>query len=658
MKALVLPPTAALGAFTTQVVRITTIGASFAPQLELVGGSAAVASWTVEETGAVVGGLTPTIAFGSAAVRHVRLAVTNNGADAMGDVTTFNLGFDNADDTGFYAMGVAYNKAPEAVSAIENVNVMRNLVRFAATHTPVAGHFDFTGMASLQFIELYGSNVEGVTLNGCVSLRRLTVELGNCPYLDLNPVAATLRDLRAAHMQGGELTFATLTAPMAQQYHQCIRDQRVINRPADTLLPVIMEEWIWNTAQGGAYHSISTMGASLNAHDNAYVSADMAGRAPAFSGSALDMNNNLLTSINLTGCPGFTYIDLSRNAFNQAAIDGIFAVVNGFNTSNGIINLSNNVAPGLAGQGHANALQLRGWAVTCDAPPPAAPTSTAAPAIPAAALIGDILTCTRGLWSGFPTGYTYQWKLDGVPIVGQTTDTYQVVAGDATHNLSCTVTATNATGSTSADSNAVTVSAATGPSTLVFSDDFETGDLSKWNAPETLSGSPLVIATTGASHAHAGTYGLHFSTGAGGAALIRHVDLGWTVYDVLLKFWFRVNTAPAGSTTVVLFRDPGGQSLWEIGYNGASPGQMSLSAYGPSGSVPAITKTTITTGVWHQVEVRVNNAVSGTARFVYDGTTVGSYSGDLSRPNPATQLQFWADGPNTQIAFDDIELYH
>ena len=86
----------------------------------------------------------------------------------------------------------------------------------------------------------------------------------------------------------------------------------------------------------------------------------------------------------------------------------------------------------------------------------AAPTSSAAPSIPAAGHTGDKITCNAGTWTGSPT-FTFAWTRDGTAIASQTGSTYTLVDADAGHTIRCRVTAHNAGGDSAAiDSNALT----------------------------------------------------------------------------------------------------------------------------------------------------------------------------------------------------------
>ncbi len=88
-------------------------------------------------------------------------------------------------------------------------------------------------------------------------------------------------------------------------------------------------------------------------------------------------------------------------------------------------------------------------------PDTSGPANLVAPAVTGTLTNGSTLTSTTGTWTGLPS-YTYQWKRDGAVISGQTASTYTYAsATDDGRYITCTVTATDATGSGSATSNAV-----------------------------------------------------------------------------------------------------------------------------------------------------------------------------------------------------------
>ena len=86
------------------------------------------------------------------------------------------------------------------------------------------------------------------------------------------------------------------------------------------------------------------------------------------------------------------------------------------------------------------------------------PVNTTAPAVTGTGAVGNTLSCTQGNWTYVPTSYAYQWLRDGANIAGAISATYLLVAADSTHSIACSVTATNAAGSTVAPlSNAIAV---------------------------------------------------------------------------------------------------------------------------------------------------------------------------------------------------------
>lgn len=179
-----------------------------------------------------------------------------------------------------------------------------------------------------------------------------------------------------------------------------------------------------------------------------------------------------------------------------------------------------------------------------------APTSTAAP------VSNATLTCSPGAWSGTPPpSFTYQWKRNGVAISGATANTY--VLQDADENVKCTVTATNASGSSSADSNVVAFGRtgirvrvgdawfpSSGPSgTVLWEDDFERTSVlgttpQKWGNIEepTGTGHQATLSTT---HARDGAKSLRTELRSGEVTSQGHSRM------MLLDFLYPTGTYPA-----------------------------------------------------------------------------------------------------------------
>jgi len=88
----------------------------------------------------------------------------------------------------------------------------------------------------------------------------------------------------------------------------------------------------------------------------------------------------------------------------------------------------------------------------------AAPVNTAPPTISGTPTVGQTLTAANGTWSNTPTSYDYQWlrcNATGgscVNVANGTQKTYTLVGADANHTMRVKVTATNADGSSSAQS--------------------------------------------------------------------------------------------------------------------------------------------------------------------------------------------------------------
>ena len=96
-------------------------------------------------------------------------------------------------------------------------------------------------------------------------------------------------------------------------------------------------------------------------------------------------------------------------------------------------------------------------------PTPPAPINTALPTINGTAQQGDTLATSNGSWSNNPTGYSYQWQDCNSSggscsnITSATSSSYTVAAADENHTIDVVVTATNAGGSTIANSAATSL---------------------------------------------------------------------------------------------------------------------------------------------------------------------------------------------------------
>ena len=70
------------------------------------------------------------------------------------------------------------------------------------------------------------------------------------------------------------------------------------------------------------------------------------------------------------------------------------------------------------------------------------PVNSVLPAITGTKTQGQTLTCSSGTWSKSPS-YSYQWRRDGVAIIGATASTRVLALADVGALMSCTVKAIN-----------------------------------------------------------------------------------------------------------------------------------------------------------------------------------------------------------------------
>lgn len=100
-------------------------------------------------------------------------------------------------------------------------------------------------------------------------------------------------------------------------------------------------------------------------------------------------------------------------------------------------------------------LGVQKTAIISEAAPPDEtdpPVNTSLPIITGSPIVGMTLSVSDGTWDNEPASFAYQWKADGVAIDGATASTYDLTDEEIGEVITCTVTATNAGGSTEATS--------------------------------------------------------------------------------------------------------------------------------------------------------------------------------------------------------------
>jgi len=254
-------------------------------------------------------------------------------------------------------------------------------------------------------------------------------------------------------------------------------------------------------------------------------------------------------------------------------------------------------------------------------------------------------------------------------------------------------------------SSVITVPASAPSPTVLFSDDWESGNLSKWD--ESNSTTQQVIHD--ASSAHGGSYFLRMTYGINGMDgqwLQKYFfTSGYT--KMYVRYYVRFSTNWVGGTKLVSLRGaPLGHPYDGVGRAGICPtGQDSFSAnlvtdyatsdgfptkmytywqdmwadpdgkcwgrYGPTpSSLPYVSPMpAMTRGVWHKVEftMKMNsgpNVADGEQRFWIDGVKYGEWKnirwGDPGAVNLQI-LQINGSGNTTQIQsldMDDLVLYN
>jgi Fibronectin type III domain/Calcineurin-like phosphoesterase len=271
------------------------------------------------------------------------------------------------------------------------------------------------------------------------------------------------------------------------------------------------------------------------------------------------------------------------------------------------------------------------------------PSNTSPPTIFGTTQVGQTLAADPGQWSGSqPISFAYQWRscdqtgANCTDILGATSQTYTLTLLDVGTTVRVAVTASNSAGSSTATSAQTAIVGGSPPP--IFSDDFETGNLSKWTS---VSGMTVQqqVTYTGSWAARA------TSTGANAYAYKSFSSTSELYYDGR----FDAISQGSANVSIVRFRTATGGSIVSLFRLGNGKLSYSNGITGVSTSGPPVS-----TGSWHELEVHV--VINGSSSLVevwLDGTQVISMADNLGT-TPIGRLYLGdSSGKTFDFAFDN-----
>jgi hypothetical protein len=345
-------------------ISFTTEGSSFAPVLTVTGNP--LIHWVFAD-GATSNSPTPNKNYGSPGARLNRLYVKPWSA-----VQRINLGYDGGDG----GSDLIEHVPDQQVSAVRGLHLVAPyLAQWCSSYNLITS-LDFRNFTNLDTIECFFSHsLRTVNLANTPKLRRACFEDCNLASLDLSG-SPNLEDLRGAVNDFPTINFGGIGAHV---WHICVRDNPQLTNQALfadlTPFPNLSDLYIWNDNQAGSLRLPATNPAtevSILADDNHYSSMDLSGAlANAALRGMVSLRNNLLTSVNLTGCSQITELFLDNNLLDSVTLDNLLATLDALGRSENNLpagahlraDLRGNATPSATGLAHAAALAGKGWTV-------------------------------------------------------------------------------------------------------------------------------------------------------------------------------------------------------------------------------------------------------------------------------------------------------
>jgi len=298
--------------------------------------------------------------FGSAGARIQGLKI-----DPASAITSINLGFDGADGGGATPLNP---RPPQAVSAVRFPYPLTSLRYWASSYCPITNTLDFTGFTALEVIECYSNSLlQHVEVTNLPALQRACFEGCNLRELDLsgNP---NLGDVRGSLNSFTNIVVGRGTGPRV--WHWCVGNNPQLQVQFTDILTnfySLREFYIWNDNQSGEFTVVSTNLMDLEAADNQFTSANLAGQSNLWYCS---LEGNALTNLIITGCSAIRYLDAHQNSLTTNALDAILAELDAGAPALEQADLSENPQyPSPVGYTHYTNLTARGALVILDWPP-------------------------------------------------------------------------------------------------------------------------------------------------------------------------------------------------------------------------------------------------------------------------------------------------
>lgn len=266
-----------------------------------------------------------------------------------------------------------------------------------------------------------------------------------------------------------------------------------------------------------------------------------------------------------------------------------------------------------------------------------APMLITAPAITGTAQVGETLTCSTGTWQGTQSiTYAYQWKANGVAIVGATSSTYLLTASEEGDTITCTVTATNSAGSNTSTSAATSaVAPAATPyvnSVKYYSVTVGSGQTSNTVTIDAVGAKALIFPTfesSGTSTAPSATMGRVELTNSTTITLTRN-----TASTVTITAWIAVVDATDALVDNVRYGT--------VSLAAATSGTASITSVDTSRSSPVYLGMTSDSG--SQSAGRQNSRVTLTDATTVTGTTSNAITGTIG-----FMIVDWADAAISSV---------